>query len=304
VDLFVVLHDEVGSDGHEAMRQAYAHLAAWCPLLDPHPWLLRWRDVGALYRENPSFRFRVFEGRQAFRTIYGTPRLGSLPALSRPETALAHLFDLKSRLTYFNAVCLPAGADAFETCRAEHMLFKLTLDFVRLAHTRGGGPDLFDREEVCRQYVEGTLGLETVLGIDDDTLLRQFVAFVGEHRLRRSFFRKAGVDRDVLESRLLRACLDLCVAFWAHEDLRACDLLSVEHEHFYANGRFRPTGHPVRELPVGSLDDYAQLRRTVADGRAGGWHAVVRYRGLLVNLSHRDPGLGHCSVVAWPEETR
>jgi hypothetical protein len=304
VDLFVVLRDEVGVDGHEAIQRWYARLAAICPLLDPHPWLLRWHDVETLYRENPSFRFRVFEGQQAFRTLYGTSRLGGLPALSRTETLLAHVFDLKSKLTYFNAFCLHDTDDALDEVRAEYMLFKLTLDFVRLAQTFGGGPDQFDRAVLCRQYVDGTLHLEKGLGIGDDAPLREFVAFVERNRLRRRFFRVSGGSRDRIEARVLRAGLELCVACWAHEDLGACDLLAVEHEHFYADGRFTPTDHPVRELPSDCLDDLAGVRQTIAEARAGGWHAVVPYKGLRVNLSHRTPGLGHCSVVSWPEQRR
>lgn len=302
IDLFFVLRDGMTPEEHERLRVFYRRLASAFPILDPHPWMLRWFEVCKLYDENPSLRFRVLEGRQAFQCVYGCDRLAELPAPGPEATAVAQLFDLKSRLTYFNAFCLTTTfTDELEARRKEYLLFKLTLELARIALFLSTGVSISQRRAIVDRFLAGEVGRPDFLEVGNAPRLREFVAYTTRFRLRRSFCRACGVPLDVLEGTLLPLCLSLLDRFYARSDIRACPDVAAEYEHFYAGGIFLPTGHVVQEAPETALGDYARLKQRVLAGHGAGIDTVLHYRGLLVNLSNADARLGNCTVVALPE---
>ena len=302
IDLFFVLRDGVTPEEHERLRVFYRRLASAFPILEPHPWMLRWFEVCKLYDENPSLRFRVIEGRQAFQCVYGRDRLAELPESGPDEIAVAQLFDLKSRLTYFNAFCLTRTfRDELEARRKEYLLFKLTLELARIALFLSTGVSMFQRRAIVDRFLAGEVGRPDFLEVGSAPRLREFVAYTTRVRLRRSYCRARGVPLDVLEGTLLPLCVSLLDRFYARPDIRRCPDVAAEYEHFYAGAIFLPTGHPVQEVPETALGDYARLKRRVLAGHGAGIDTVLRYRGVLVNLSNTDARLGNCTVVALPE---
>lgn len=295
IDLFFILRDSVSPEEHERLKVFYRRLASLAPVLDPHPWILRWSEVMKLYRENPSLRFRLMEGRQAFERVYGVDRLAELPEPAPADTALAQLFDLKTRLTYFNAFCLTRGfSDELESRRKEYMLFKLTVELARIDLFRSQGVSIFQRREIIRRI------LAVPQSLDGDEVLRQFVAHTIRFRLRRSFFGARAIVADVVEERVLRWCLRLLRELYARGDIRGCPEVTAEHAHFYDGARFLPTGHPVRRVAETALADYVGLKQQVLESNAAGIDLVLEYDGVLINLGNADAALGHCTVVAAP----
>lgn len=302
IDLFVVLHDHVGPEEHERIKELYRRTAAWLRVLDPYPWVLRWGEVAKLHGENPSLRFRVLEGRQVFESVYGPNRLGELPEPTPLEVELAHLSDLKSRLTYFNAFCLTRTfTDELEARRREYMLFKLTLDLARVALFLSTGESLFHRLEVMRRLVDAKPGNGVLAQLGQDDVLRAFVLHTARFRMRRSFCPTGGVALEDLEARVLRVCVDLLAEFHARPSIRDCAAVAEEQQHFYGEGRFLPAGHLVRRIASGSLADYRALKQQVLEGNDIELDTVLEAKGLLLNLSNADPRLGNCTVVAWRE---
>lgn len=297
IDLFVVLRDQVAPAEHERVRDFYCRTARWLLLLDPYPWVLRWCDVEKLYRENPSLRFRALEGRESFECLHGANRLGDLPWPSPLEVELAHLSDLKSRLTYFNAFCLiRTCADELERRRREYMLFKLTLDMARLALFLSTGESIFDRGEILRRLTSAQGSESTFRPIGRDPVLSQLVLHTARYRLRRPFCgREFGLE--ALEERVLRAALQMLADFHARPSIRACADLAVEPEHFYASDRFLPSGHAVRFVAAETMADYRDLKARVLAGNDEGIDTVLQTDGLWINLSNSDPRLGNCTVV-------
>ena len=301
IDLFFILRDTVSPKDHERAQMCYRRLAARLPVLDPYPWMLRWADVQKLYRENPSLRFRVLEGRSAWEHVWGRNRLADLPPASAQDVAVSHLFDLKSRLTYFSQFFLTrADTDALERRQGEYQLFKLVVDLVRITLLLSSGVSIFAREELIRHLRSGGVGPERWLHLGDDRLLSDFVAYSCAWKLRRSFFDTGRCTAADMESRLLRLCLDMLVAFYARSELVSAADLAAEHEHFYRDGRFLPSGHVVERVREDALASYAQLKARVLAGNAAGVDTVLDYNGLLVNLSNTDPRLGNCTVVRQP----
>jgi hypothetical protein len=298
IDLFVILRDEVGPEEHLRIKDLYGRTAAWLRVLDPHPWVLRWCEVEKLYRENPSLRFRVMEGRQVFESLYGANRLRQLPAPAPLEAALAQLSDLKSRLTYFNAFCLTRTfTDELEARRKEYMLFKLTLDLARIALFLSSGESVFHRAEILRRLTEAETGGSSFRGLESDEAWRDFIVHTARFRLRRSFCRIRGVALEILEEKVLRSCLDLLAAFHRRPSIRECPDLALEPEHFYAGDRFLPADHAVRFVSSESLADYPALKERVLAGNDEGLDTVLQTSGLWINLSNADPRLGNCTVV-------
>lgn len=301
IDLVFILRDTVSPDDHERVWACYRRLAARLPVFDPYPWMLRWRDMRKLHRENPSLRFRVLEGPSAWKQVWGRDRLAELPPVSAQEAAVAHLFDLKSRVTYFNKFFLTrADTDALERRRGEYQLFKLAVDLVRITLFLETGASIFIRDELIRQLRTGGVGPERWLRRGDDRLLCDFVAHSCAWKLRRSFFDTGRCAAADMEVRLLRLCLDLLVAFYARPDIVTATDLAQEHEHFYRDKRFLPAGHVIERAPEDALAAYTQLKAKVLEGNAAAVDTVLDYRGLVVNLSNADPRLGNCTVVRQP----
>lgn len=301
IDLFVVLHDHVDPEEHEQVKELYRRTATWLRVLDPYPWVLRWCEVAKLYAENPSLRFRVLEGRQVFESLYGPNRLGELPAPTPLEEELAHLSDLKSRLTYFNAFCLTRTfTDELEARRREYMLFKLTLDLSRIALFLSTGRSLFHRMQVMHEFVDARPAGSQFATLARDEVLRDFVVHTARYRLRRSFC-VDGIALEDLEGRVLRACVAVLTEFHARPSIRHCPAVTQEQEHFYDAERFLPTGHRVRRIAGDSLRDYRALKQQVLAGNDIELDTVLEVNGLLVNLSNADPRLGNCTVVAQRE---
>jgi hypothetical protein len=270
-------------------------------VLDPHPWVLRWSEIEKLYRENPSLRFRVLEGCEAFEQIYGANRLLDLPAPTPIEVALAQLFDLKSRLTYLNMFCLTRTfTDQLEARRKEYLLFKLTVELARIALFLSSGIVIFRRREVLRRFVSAALGKGEFLVLGDDLLLHDFVVHTARFRLRRPFCHQDGVLLDLVEEKVLRAALGFLRLFYARSEIRGHPAIANEYEHFYAGAHFLPTGHTFRRVPEGSLEDYPRLKQGVINGNTAGIDTVLEMGDLLINLSNGDPRLGNCTVVARP----
>jgi len=300
IDLFVVLRDAVSPEEHERLKVFYRRWARWLPVLDPYPWILRWGEVQKLYGGNPSLRFRIMEGRQAFLRIYGLDRLADLPEPAPDEVAVAQLFDLKSRLTYFNAFCLTRTfTDELEARRKEYLLFKLTVELARITLFLTTGRSIFQRRQVIRSFLGCDVAVEGFLGLGDDQLLRDFVAYTARFRLRRSFCRARGMTLETLEARLLHACLELCAVLYARQAIPTLCGLAFEREHFYSGDRFLPVGHAVRYVHEAGVANYVWLKAHVLEGNAKGIDTTVRYRNLLINLSNADPQLGNCTVVLW-----
>lgn len=292
IDLFLVLNDGVSPEEHERLNVFYRRLAALAPVLDPHPWILRWCEVIKLQRENPSLRFRLMEGRHAFERLYGSDRLAELPEPSTAEAAVAQLFDLKTRVTYFNAFCLTRGfSDELEARRKEYMLFKLTVELARITLFLTEDIAVFRRSEIIRRILADR-------DLCADEILRRLVAHTARFRLRRSFCEAEAIAADSVEERVLKWCLRLLSQFYARDDIRTCPEVTVEHSHFYDDMLFLPTRRPLRLVSEAALADYAGLKRQVIEANAAGADLVLEYDGLLINLGNADAGLGHCTVVA------
>jgi hypothetical protein len=294
IDLFFILRDGVSPEEHERLKVLYRRLAALAPVLDPLPWILRWSEVAKLYCENPSLRFRVMEERQAAERVYGIDRLAELPEPTMAEAAVAQLFDLKTRLTYFNGLCLACGFDdELEARRREYLLFKLTIELARIELFLAHGLSIFQRREILRRILDA--GADS--GADD--LLRGFVDHTDRFRLRRSFLRDHAVPAEVVEERILRWSLRLLDDFYARDDIRASPEVMVEPVRYDAT-RFLPTGHRVQRVPETALADYGRLKRLAVEGSMAGVDVVLEYHGLLINLGNGDAGLGNCTVVVAP----
>jgi len=305
IDLFFILRDTVSPEEHEHVQVCYRQLAARLPVFDPYPWMLRWAEVQKLYRENPSLRFRVLEGRSAWKRMWGRDRFAELPPASAQAVAVAQLFDLKSRLTYFNQFFLVrADTDTLDRRRGEYQLFKLVLDLVRVTRFLSTGVSIFKREELIRYLCTGGAGPEQWLHLGDDQLLRDFVAHSRQFKLRWSFFATGRCTAADMEARLLRLCLDLLATLYARPEIVTATDLAVEHEHFYEDNRFLPTGHVVERVSEEALASYGRLKARVLAGNAAGLDTVLDYKGLLVNLSNADPRLGNCTVVRAPAAGR
>ncbi len=300
IDLFIVLRDPVDPEEHERINRFYRWAARWLPILDPHPWILRWCDVGKLYEENPSVRFRVLEGKEAFETVFGTERFAELPESAPADIALAQLVDLKSRLTYFNAFCLTdTYTDELEARRKEYMLFKLTVEIARVAIFLHDGELLFRRLEIIRRFTTPD-AVEMFRDLRDDAVLREFVTHTARYRLRRPFCRASGISLDALEERLLRVFVGLFPVVYSRAEIRDREDVATEYGHFYGDERFLPTGHEVRRISTANLNDYGSLKREILEWSTRGVDTVLETEGLLLNLSNADPQLGNCTVVARP----
>lgn len=298
VDLLLVLRDATSALEHERIQVAYRRLARWCLVLDRTPWILRRFEVEKLYRENPSLRFRALETRAAGHLVYGPDALGTLPALPPADVALAHLFELKTKLAYFNAFCLTdAPDDALEALRREYLAFKMGLDLARASTFLATGESLFARDDVALRLLRAEIAAGPGLAPAEEGLLRSFVAHTRRWRLRRSFFDAELARREAIEGALLRWALATATRFYERPDVRASADLADEHEHVYAGGRFVPSGREVVLVPESSVADHGALRRRVLLESAAGRDVVLAWGELLVNLGNGDARVGHRTVV-------
>jgi hypothetical protein len=299
VDTIFLLREGIDPIRHEDMKVFYRRLARLAPILDPNPEIYRWSELLRLHAENPAFRFRLAEGRATWRRLHGADRLEQMPVGSEAQMAVAHAFDLKSRLPYFNAYCLgPPDDDWLRPIRSEYLLFKLALDAGRTEWFLTSAETLFDRAAIAAMMLSAAPSPARPCA--RDPLLRAFVAHTLRHRLRTSFFDSAGVPAEQVEEAVLRAALAVLSALYSRADVRAAPAVVAEREHFYQQGHFAPSRRGVDFAAASAIDRYPELKARVRTNEALGRETVLHYGGLLVNLSVREPSLGHCTVVLPP----
>lgn len=301
IDLFFVVTEGTTPTRQEAVKVAYRRLARLLPILDPEPEVFRWTEVVDLHRENPGFRFRFEEGRETWQLLDGSDWREELPASTETEMAVAHAFDLKARLPYFNAYCLDdRNFDPLLPERREYLLFKLALDAARTARFCRTGQSVFPRNALAARITDEPDW--TGLPAFDDTRLRAFVAHTREHKLTTSFFPEDGQGErwTQLAPTVLEAALDVLETIYARPDVRAAQDVIAERTHFYSGGTCVATDRPTHFIPPAALTDFLRLGSLIQRTMDKGADVLVRYGDLWVNLSIQRPDLGNCTAVLHP----
>ncbi len=292
VDLLFVLRPRVDAVRHEEIKVAYRRLARAFPVLDPEAEVFHWNDLLNLHAENPTFRFRLEEGRTTWRPMYGCDRRADIPHCGASSLSVAHTFDLKARLPYFSSYFFFGDErDPLLPTRREYLLFKLIVDSERTTRVRESRAPLFDRDQ---------LALDLVASTSAPPIVRSFLRHTMRYRLRRSFFGRGQSTESELALLVLRRTLSVLAEAYATPEVRDAPEVQAEREHFYGEQAFLPTGRPVVAFEGASTVTFEEWAAAVRANAARGAETVLRTDGLLVNLSLTDPALGNCSAVLPP----
>lgn len=300
IDLTLVLNADVGAERQEVIVDAWRRVARRVSILEESPWVLTPGEFRRLARDNPAIRYRIMEAQGSWKVVLGRDVMAGCDDYSRIQRLHAVVDDLELRLTYLNGMLFDEHpSDGLQRIHLEYTFYKLTIDLARALAFRGDGP-LLSRGAAAAGFVRADLEVEIALGCGDDQELRDFVEFTRRYRLRRSYFSGDGPSAMAMAGRLLDLTLRTLQRAYADDDLMALPSLRDQHEHFYADGHFLPTGSVARQhtraLPV----DLTAFCAEVKDARRAGTHTVLVARGLWVNLANTNPALGNCTVVPAP----
>ncbi len=301
VDLFFVLADATVPDDHAAIGRFYARLARRIPLLDGHLEAFPWQSIVRLQRDNPAFRFRFLEQPQTWRRLFGPDAMARLEPPSPAETTVAHVFAVKSWVTLWNAFCLDHRGDAFANRRREYFLYKLLGALLVGAGHAAGRAAVYRRDVLCRSFAEGHISLDGLIEPGEAERLRRFAEHTLRLRLRRTFAADEAA-RWPLAISLLLGALRLLGRLYALHGAASSDMLRDEHVHFYRDGVFLPRQRLVAPLDALALADRASLLAAIARDAARGVDTGLYAEGFLVDLASTDPSIGHCTVVAAPND--
>lgn len=167
IDLLVILHDTVTAEQRHEVVAHWDWLCRFFPLLDAHHEIFTVPELDKLIRVEPLFAFRLEEGRQTWKRLYGTDIFFRFPPITGAAYVEGAWAEIKLHWIFFRQIAAaPQPASPYEQIKQTYLLYKCLLAFARAELEAAGQPHF------CRPPV-----LAALHGSDRLALFGQLEAF-------------------------------------------------------------------------------------------------------------------------------